>query len=82
MHNAKEAGELIYDLPRLWKESNLSERRIIILTVLDAVYVDAKQTKSIVAIKPKPPFIPIFRVAVSKKESDIRIQNEPLKLFV
>jgi len=45
---------------------------------LDAVYVDAKRAKSIVAIKPKPPFIPIFQVAVSRKESDIRILNEPL----
>ena len=47
--------------------------------MLDAVYVDAKQYKTIVAIKPKPPFIPIFQVAVSKKESDIRIINEPLE---
>ena len=45
----------------------------------DAVYVDAKKYKTIVAIKPKPPFIPIFRVAVSKKESYIRILNEPLE---
>jgi site-specific DNA recombinase len=34
---------------------------------------------AIVAIKPKPPFIPIFQVAVSKKESSIRIINEPLE---
>jgi hypothetical protein len=46
--------------------------------MLDAVYVDAKQTKSIVAIKPKPPFKPVFQVAVSRKESKIRILNEPL----
>ena len=46
--------------------------------MLDAVYIDAKKYKTIVAIKPKPPFIPIFQVAVSKKESDIRIINEPL----
>ncbi len=41
--------------------------------------VDAKKYKTILAIKPKPPFIPIFRVVVSKKESDIRIINEPLE---
>ncbi len=45
--------------------------------MLDAVYVDAKQTKSIVAIKPKPPFKPVFQVAASREESDIRIINEP-----
>jgi site-specific DNA recombinase len=47
--------------------------------MLDAVYFDAKNTKSIVAIKPKPPFKPVFHVAASKKESNIRILNEPLQ---
>jgi site-specific DNA recombinase len=48
------------------------------LTMLDAVYVGAKKTKSIVAIKPKPPFKPVFQVAASRKGSNIRILNEPL----
>jgi site-specific DNA recombinase len=47
--------------------------------MLDAVYIDAKQYKTIVDIKPKLPFIPIFQVAVSNKDSPIRILNEPLK---
>lgn len=76
---AKEAGELIQNLPRLWLSANFSEQRKLIITMLDAVYIDAKKYKTIVAIKPKPPFIPILRVAVSKKESEIRILNEPLK---
>jgi hypothetical protein len=46
---------------------------------MDAVYVDAKKTKSIVAIKPKPPFKPVFQVAASREGSDIRIINEPLE---
>jgi site-specific DNA recombinase len=75
---AREAGELIHNLPELWKEANASERRKLIVTMLDAVYVDVKQTKSIIAIKPKPPFIPVFRVAASKKDADIRIiKNGP-----
>ena len=45
--------------------------------MLDTVYVDAKQTKSIIAIKPKPPFKPIFQVAASREKSDISILNEP-----
>jgi site-specific DNA recombinase len=76
---AKEAGELIYHLPALWQAANFSERRRLIISMLDAVYVDAKQIKSIVAIRPKPPFIPIFQVAVSKNDSPIHIINEPLK---
>jgi hypothetical protein len=34
-------------------------------TTLDAVYIDAKKTKPIILIKPKPPFRPIFQVAAS-----------------
>jgi site-specific DNA recombinase len=47
--------------------------------MLDAVYIDPKQTKSVVAIKPKPAFNPVFQVAISKKNANIRILNEPLK---
>ena len=47
--------------------------------MLDAVYVDAKKTKSIIAIKPKPSFKPVFQVAASREGSDIRILNEPIE---
>jgi site-specific DNA recombinase len=75
---AEEAGKLIMNLPRLWSKTNDEEKRKLLLTILDAVCIDAKKTKSIVAIKPKPPFKPVFQVAASKKESKIRILNEPL----
>jgi len=76
---AEEAGNLIMDLPRLWSNANTEERRKLLLAMLGAVYVDAKQTKSIIAIKPKPPFKPVFQVAASREGSDIRILNEPLE---
>ena len=47
--------------------------------MLEAVYVDAEHSKSIVAIGPKPPFRPIFQVAATRAESKIRIINEPLE---
>ena len=75
---AEEAGKLILNLPKLWIQANIEEKRKLLLGMLDAVYVDAKQTKSIVAIKPKPPFRPIFQVAVTHAGSKIRILNEPL----
>jgi len=75
---AEEAGKLIMDLPRLWENATIAERRKLLLTMLDAVYMDAKETKSIIAVKPKPPFKPVFQVAASRKGSDIRILNEPL----
>jgi site-specific DNA recombinase len=67
------------DLPRLRSKANQEERRKLLLTMLDAVYVDAKKTKSIIAIRPKPPFKPVFQVAASRKGSDIHIINEPLE---
>ena len=75
---AEAAGKLIIDLPKLWNKASLTEQRRLLLTMLDAVYVDAKQSKSIIAIRPKPPFRPIFRVASSKAGSTIKIINEPL----
>lgn len=75
---SEQAGKLIQNLPVLWGKANLTEQRKILLTMLDGVYVDVKQSRSVIAVKVKPPFKPIFQVAVSKKESRIRILNEPL----
>jgi len=75
---AEEAGKLILDLPKLWAKANLSEQRKILVTMLDAVYIDAKAGKNVVAVMPKPPFRPIFQVASAKKDSKIHIINEPL----
>ncbi len=58
--------------------ANPVERRKLLLSMLDAVYGDAKKTKSIIAIKPKPPFKPVFQVAASR-EGSICIMNEPLE---
>ena len=46
---AEEAGNLIINLKSLWAEANLEEKRKLLFTMLDAVYVDARKTKSIVA---------------------------------
>ena len=49
------------------------------MSMLDAVYFDTKQTKSIVAVRPKPPFKPVFQVAACKEGSGIHIVNEPFR---
>ena len=46
--------------------------------MLDAIDIGARTTDSIVVVRPKPPFRPIFRVAASREGSDISIINEPL----
>ena len=74
---AEEAGNLLKDIPRLWKGATMEERRKLLLTMLDAVYVDAREEKRIVAIKPKPPFRPVFQVATTREGSGIILLNEP-----
>jgi site-specific DNA recombinase len=76
---AEQAGNLINNLKNLWAEATIEEQRKLLLTMLDGIYVDARQNKSIVAIRPKPQFKPIFQVAVTKEGSNIRIINEPLQ---
>ena len=78
---AKEAGKLLEDLPPLWEEANLAERRKLLLTMLDAVYVDTVEEKSIVAIRPKPAFRPLFEVATTREGSDVVLINEPPQAF-
>ncbi len=51
-----EAGRLVQRLPELWAEADLTERRRLLLTVLDAVYVDARRTRAAVSIRPKAAF--------------------------
>ena len=48
--------------------------------LLEAVYFDAKQAWSIVAVRPKPPFRSIFEMAVTREGSGIHIiKNESSK---
>jgi len=75
---ADEAGKLIQSLPRLWGKANMTERRKMLVTMLDAVYVDAKDDKAVVAIKPKPAFRPVFQVATTREGSGIiLVKDEP-----
>ena len=57
---AMEAGKLLENLPVLWEEADLAGRRKLLMAMLDAVYVDTVDEKSVVAIRPKPAFRPIF----------------------
>ena len=74
--SAKEAGKLLEHLPQLWKEANLTERRQLLLTMLDAIYVDTVDEKSVVAIRPKPAFMPLFEIATTREGSDVVLITE------
>ena len=47
--------------------------------MLDAVYVDTVEEKSIVAFRPKPAFRPLFEIATTREDSDVVLINEPPK---
>ena len=74
---ASEAGRLIEQLPELWSGANEGERRKLLLSMLAAIYVDAKDEKRIVAIKPKAPFKPVFQVATTREGSGVALVHDP-----
>ena len=74
---AKRAWYLLESLPVLWDQANLGERRGLLLTMLEAVYVDTVEGKAIVAIQPKPMFHPLFEIATTREDSDVVLINEP-----
>ena len=55
---------------------DLTERRNMLMAMLDTVYVDIVEEKSVVAIRPKPSFRPIFEVATTRAGSGIILINE------
>ncbi len=74
---AAEAGKLIAEHPRLRSQASLEGRRKLLITMLDAVYVDTRDSRSIVAIKPKAPFKPVFEVATSRKGLEVVLVHDP-----
>ena len=79
---AEEAGRLLSDLPALWREANLEERRELLVGMLDAVYVETKEFKQVVAIQPKPAFAPVFQVVTAREGSGVvLIKGSPQTSF-
>ncbi|MCX8278419.1 MAG: hypothetical protein OTJ43_09165 [Dehalococcoidia bacterium] len=62
---AKEAGLLLQEMPRLWTGATHQERHQLLTTVLDAVYIDMKGSRSIVSIKAKPAFKVLLEILMS-----------------
>ncbi len=69
----KEAGRLLSQLPELWDRATLAERHDLLTRMMDGVYVDMKASRSVVAIKPKPAFRPLFRLATMRTESGVKL---------
>ena len=52
------------------------------MAMLDAVYIDSKESRSVLAIKPKPLFIPVFQVATTKEGSGVDIIERASGRFI
>ena len=70
---AVEAGRLVRHLPELWGNATPNERRDLLTTMLDGVYVDLKETRTVVALKPKAAFKAVFRVAATREGSGVTL---------
>ncbi len=71
--SAKEAGRLLADMPRLWAGATLRERHQLLTTILDAVYIDLKGSKSIVSVKVKPAFEVVLGVSTIDINSSVAL---------
>ena len=71
------AGKLLENLPALWEEASWTERRRILMTMLEAVYVDTVEEKSLVALIPKPAFRPLFEIALTRERSGAHKRRAP-----
>ena len=65
---ATEAGKLLEDLPTLWDQANLGERRLLLTAMLDAVYVDTIDKTGVISFQPKAAFKALFELSLGSSE--------------
>ena len=54
----------------------MAEQRKLLITMLDAVYVDTVDEKAIVTIRPKLAFRPLFEIATTLTVSGVVLKNQ------
>ena len=67
---------MIERLPELWSEANEEEPRRLPLMMLDNVYVDTKEEKRVVAVRPKAPSKAVFQVATTRAGSGVALVHD------
>ncbi len=68
---ATEAGKLLEDLPSLWGQAELGQRRLLLTAMLDAVYVDTIEKKGVISFQPKAAFKALFDIAAVPESTAI-----------
>ena len=75
MDATMKAGELIKNLGNIWRDFTLEEKHKLLTIMLDAVYVDLLNSRSIVGILPKPTFYGLFESLKRKPDAKVIIFN-------
>ncbi|MFC1919888.1 hypothetical protein ACFLWX_03770, partial [Chloroflexota bacterium] len=74
---ALDLGNGIVDMVKAWQQATKEEKRDILRLMLDAVYVDMQQ-KKVVALSPKPPFLPLFNLEEPVRAGDkVLVTGDP-----
>jgi hypothetical protein len=60
----EEAIELFSNLPMLWSEATTEEKRVLLKSLVELVYLDIK-TKTVTGIKPTPAFLALYGVGIN-----------------
>ena len=63
LDDAKEAAKLLQDFNALWKGASTSSRNRLLLTILEAIYVDVER-REIVGLRPRRAFLTLFETIV------------------
>ena len=66
----------MHRLPELWAGATPEERHDLLATILDGVYVDIKETRTVVGLKPKAPFKAVFQVATAREGSGVALLSK------
>jgi len=81
--DVEDAVQLFSNLPMLWNEATMDERRSLLKTLVELVYVDIK-TKRVTAIKPTPAFRVLYGVGInSGPDTPVKLMfhdKTPIKL--
>jgi hypothetical protein len=70
---AFDAGEVLENLGTVWGAASLEEKHSLLLGMLDAVYLDLAQSRSVVGILPKSPFYPLFQSLKDDPEAKVKV---------
>ena len=67
LDDAQEAAKLLQDFNALWKGASTAPRNRLLLTILEAIYVDV-ESRQIVGLRPRQAFLTLFE-AVDNNDS-------------